>query len=73
MLDAIERATDDGTEPAVRSRVRTAIFGTHDRHSVLGTYSIDGNGDTSLQRYGVYGIVQGQLTFREAIDAQREL
>lgn len=68
MLDGIERATDSGTEPAVRSRVRTAIFGTHDRHSVLGTYSINGNGDTSLRRYGVYGIVHGHLTFWEAID-----
>jgi branched-chain amino acid transport system substrate-binding protein len=68
MLDAIERATDDGTEPAVRSEVRRAIFATHDRHSVLGTYSINRNGDTTLQRYGVYGIVQGHLTFWEAID-----
>ena len=68
MLDGIDRATASGTKPAVRSRVRTAIFRTHDRHSVLGTYSINGNGDTSLQRYGVYGIVQGHLTFWEAID-----
>jgi len=69
MLGAIERATHRGTEPAVRSRVRSAIFATHDRHSVLGTYGINRNGDTSLQRYGVYGIVQGRLTFLEAIDA----
>jgi len=69
MLDAIHRATDDGTEPAVRSDVRRAIFATHDRHSVLGTYSITRNGDTTLERYGVWGIVQGRLTFREAIGA----
>lgn len=69
MLDAIKRATDAGTKPAVRSQVRAAIFDTHDRHSVLGTYSIDPDGDTTLQRYGVYGIDQGQLTFWEAIDA----
>jgi len=69
MLDAIDRATDDGTEAAVRSDVRNAIFATRDRHSVLGTYSINRNGDTTLQRYGVWGIVQGQLTFWEAIDA----
>ena len=69
MLSAIERATDGGTEPAERSRVRTAIFATHDRHSVIGTYSINRDGDTTLERYGVYGIAQGQLTFREAIDA----
>jgi len=69
MLDAIARATDKGTKAAVRSAVRRAIFDTRDRHSVLGTYSIDANGDTSLRRYGVWGIDQGQLTFWEAIDA----
>jgi branched-chain amino acid transport system substrate-binding protein len=69
MLDAIGRATGGGTEPAVRSQVRAAIFATRDRHSVLGTYGIDSNGDTTLRRYGVWGIVQGQLTFLEAIDA----
>ena len=69
MLDAIKRATDGGSEPAVRSRVRNAIFATRDRHSVLGTYSIDPDGDTTMQRYGVYGIVHGHLRFLEAIDA----
>ena len=69
MLDAIERATDGGTKPAVRSRVRDAIFATRGRHSVLGTYSIEPDGDTTMQRYGVYGIVQGHLRFLEAIDA----
>jgi branched-chain amino acid transport system substrate-binding protein len=69
MLDAIKRATDGGTKPAVRSQVRDAIFATRDRHSVLGTYSIDPDGDTTMDRYGVYGIVQGQLRFLEAIDA----
>jgi len=69
MLDGIERATDEGTEPAIRSRVRSAIFATRDRHSVVGAYSINRNGDTTVHRYGVYGIVHGRLTFREAIDA----
>jgi branched-chain amino acid transport system substrate-binding protein len=69
MLDAIERATDGGTEPAVRSAVRTAIFATRNEHGVIGTYSIDRNGDTTLRRYGIWGIAQGQLTFLEAIDA----
>jgi branched-chain amino acid transport system substrate-binding protein len=69
MLNAIERATGDGTESATRSRVRKALFATHDRRSVLGTYSIDRNGDTTMWRYGVWGIAQGQLTFLEAIDA----
>jgi len=69
MLSAIDQATDKGTKTAMRSAVRRAIFDTRDRHSVIGTYSIDANGDTSLRRYGVWGIEQGQLTFWEAIDA----
>lgn len=69
VLNAIDRATARGTKPANRSAVRAALFATHDRHSVLGTYSIDPGGDTTLRRYGVYGIVDGQLSFREAITA----
>jgi branched-chain amino acid transport system substrate-binding protein len=69
LLSAIARGTDDGTEPAVRSAVRTALFATRDRRSVLGTYSINANGDTTLRRYGVYAIVDGRLTFWQAIAA----
>ena len=69
LLNAVAQATDRGTKPAVRAQVRAALFDTRGRHSVLGTYSIDGNGDTSLRRYGVYTIVAGQLTFWQAMDA----
>jgi branched-chain amino acid transport system substrate-binding protein len=67
MLDAISRATDRGTATAMRSKVVAAIFATRDRHSVLGTYSIDRNGDTSLPRYGVYRVHDGQLAFWKAM------
>ena len=69
LLGAIERATDQGTRPAVRSEVRAAIFATRARPSVLGTYRIDRNGDTTLRRYGVWVIVAGHLTFWQTIDA----
>lgn len=69
MLNAITRATDNGRDPAARSKVRAAIFATRNRGSVLGTYSIDPDGDTTARRYGVYEIVNGQLTFLEAITA----
>ena len=69
LLSAINRGTDGGTEPAVRSAVRAALFDTRDRRSVLGTYSINGNGDTTVRRYGVYAIDAGQLTFWQAIAA----
>jgi branched-chain amino acid transport system substrate-binding protein len=68
MLDAIRSATDGGTDTARRSNVVDAMFDTRDRHSVLGTYGIDRNGDTTLRRYGVYAVVAGQLRFWKAID-----
>ncbi|MBV8220747.1 MAG: ABC transporter substrate-binding protein, partial [Solirubrobacterales bacterium] len=69
LLSAIERATHRGTRPAVRSEVRAALFATEDRRSVVGTYSINRDGDTNLRRYGVWTIVNGGLTFWQVIDA----
>jgi branched-chain amino acid transport system substrate-binding protein len=68
MLSAIRRATDRGRVPAERSKVLAAIFATRNRHSVLGTYSIDPDGDTTLRRYGIYVIQGGRLTFWKAVD-----
>jgi branched-chain amino acid transport system substrate-binding protein len=67
ILDAIDRATDHGTEPAVRSKVIKAIFDTRDSPSVLGVYNIDRNGDTSVNRYGVYRVRDGRLVFWKAM------
>ncbi len=69
MLSAIARATDGGRRPVRRSDVVAALFKTRDRHSVLGTYSIEGDGDTTLRRYGAYRVVGGRLSFWRAIDA----
>ncbi len=63
LLDAIARATHDGRRPARRSQVLASIFDTRGRHSVLGTYSIEPSGDTTIRRYGVYRIVNGRLTY----------
>ena len=37
---------------------------------MLGTYSIDKNGDTTLTDYGVYSITGGTLKFDSTIKAQ---
>jgi branched-chain amino acid transport system substrate-binding protein len=63
-LDAIERS---GT--GEKADILKAIYETKDRASVLGTYSIDENGDTSLTDYGVYTIDGGELTFDSTIKA----
>ncbi len=36
---------------------------------MLGTYSIDENGDTTLTDYGIYSVKGGELTFDQTIKA----
>jgi branched-chain amino acid transport system substrate-binding protein len=67
VLDAIERAGSSDRQAIIQ-----ALFETENRESVLGTYSIDDNGDTTLTTYGVYTIEDGELTFDEAVEAQAE-
>ena len=69
MLDAIKRASEKGS--LTKQAVVDAIFQTKNRNSVLGTYSIDQNGDTSLTDYGLYAIKSGKLTFDKVIKAQQ--
>ena len=64
-LDAIERSGSGNKEDIV-----PALFETKDRPSVLGTYSIDENGDTTLTDYGIYKVEGGELTFDKTIKAQ---
>jgi len=66
ILDAIKRAGSDGND---RQKVIDQLFSTKDRSSVLGTYSIDKDGDTTLTDYGLYKIVGGQTTFDKVIKA----
>jgi branched-chain amino acid transport system substrate-binding protein len=67
-LDAIERASKAGKVD--RAAVIRELFATKDRQSVLGTYSIDPNGDTTLTDYGAYRIEDGALVFDQTIKAQ---
>jgi branched-chain amino acid transport system substrate-binding protein len=64
-LDAIKRANS-----ADKAEILKAIFATKDRSSVLGTYSIDQNGDTTLTDYGVYSVTGGELKFDQTIKAK---
>ena len=64
-LDAIERSGSGNKEDIVK-----ALFETKDRSSVLGTYSIDENGDTTLTDYGIYTVEGGELKFGQTIKAQ---
>jgi EmrB/QacA subfamily drug resistance transporter len=61
-LDAIARAGSDD-----RADIVKALFDTKDRSSVIGRYSIDDNGDTTLTDYGVFAIRDGAPTFERTI------
>jgi branched-chain amino acid transport system substrate-binding protein len=66
-LEAIKNAGAKGND---RQAVIDAFFNIKNRESVLGTYSIDQNGDTTLTDYGGNRIKGGQLTFDKVIKAQ---
>jgi len=70
ILDAIKRDTAANGGKASRSGVYKQLLATKNRQSVLGTYSIDSNGDTTLTDYGLYKIVGGKLVFDKVIKAQ---
>jgi branched-chain amino acid transport system substrate-binding protein len=65
-LDALKRAGDKAND---RAAVLKALFATKDRQSVLGTYSIDKNGDTSLTDYGLYEVKDGLPSYVKKIAA----
>jgi len=65
-LDTCKKLADECTD---RQAVIDAMFQTKGRESVLGTYDIDENGDTTLTDYGIYQIKNGELEFDETIQA----
>jgi branched-chain amino acid transport system substrate-binding protein len=68
LLDAIRRAGDEGDD---RHAVIDEVLSTQDRHSVLGTYSIDGNGDTTLDTVSGYRVSDGLPVFPIQLVAPR--
>lgn len=64
LLDAIQRAGSDKREDILK-----ALFETKDRDSVLGKYSIDENGDTTITDYGSYTVEGGELKFDKTVKA----
>jgi branched-chain amino acid transport system substrate-binding protein len=67
LLDAIRRATGGGRGSVGRSAVLDALLDTRDRHSALGIYNVERDGNTTLDRYGVYRVRNGRLVFWKAV------
>jgi branched-chain amino acid transport system substrate-binding protein len=66
-LLAIQNAGAKGND---RQAVVDAFFKIKNRDSVLGTYSIDENGDTTLSSYGGNMVKNGKLVFDKVITVQ---
>ncbi len=60
VLEAIRAAGSHGDE---RAAVIDRFLATHNRNSVLGSYSIRPNGETTLSRYGIDRVVGGNAVF----------
>jgi branched-chain amino acid transport system substrate-binding protein len=67
VLDTCQQLQAECTD---RQKMIDALFATKGRQSVLGTYDIDENGDTTLTDYGVYTIKDGELIFGETVKAE---
>ena len=67
VLYAIRAAGDKGND---RSAVTKAFFAIRDRRSVLGRYSIDRFGDTSLSRYAGNRIRDSQFVLEKVLDVR---
>ena len=63
VLQAIHNAGSHGGD---RRSVVNAFFAIRNRDSVLGRYSVDPSGDTTLSQYGVDRVVAGQPVFDRA-------
>ena len=67
VLDTCQQLQSECTD---KQAMIEALFNTKGRQSVLGTYDIDDNGDTTLTDYGVYTINDGELIFGETVKAE---
>jgi branched-chain amino acid transport system substrate-binding protein len=69
ILDSIKRAADGNGGKVSRQAVIDQFYATKGRQSVLGTYDIDKDGDTTLTDYGLYKIENAEPVFEKVIKA----
>jgi branched-chain amino acid transport system substrate-binding protein len=68
MLDTIERAYEEDGE-VTREGVLREVFATEDYKGVLGTWSFDEDGDTTLTELSVQRVENGEFVYQRTIDA----
>jgi branched-chain amino acid transport system substrate-binding protein len=71
MLDAIERASKDaGGDVPDREAVVEQVFATQDYQGVLGTWSFDDDGDTTLTKLSIQEIEDGEFKLDRILDVE---
>jgi branched-chain amino acid transport system substrate-binding protein len=70
MSSVLQAIRDAGVRGDVRTAVIDAFFSRGRRDSVLGSYSIRPDGESTLTRYGVDRVRGGRLLFDRAIEAR---
>ena len=68
MLDAIERASDEAGGVPDRQAVTEQVFATQDYKGVLGTWSFDEEGDTTLTELSVQEVEDGEFRLDRTLD-----
>lgn len=68
MLDAIERAAEEAGGTPERQAVVEQLFATEDYEGVLGTWSFDEEGDTTLSELSVQRVENGEFVLDRVLD-----
>jgi branched-chain amino acid transport system substrate-binding protein len=69
MLDAMKRAGDKCND---RQAIIDQVFKTKDKKSVLGTYSVDKDGDVTTNQFGRFLVKNGKLTYEKTVTVEKD-
>jgi branched-chain amino acid transport system substrate-binding protein len=69
MLDAMKRAGDSCND---RQAIIDQVFKTKDKPSVLGTYSVDKDGDVTTKQFGRFLVVDGKLKYEKTVQVEKD-
>jgi branched-chain amino acid transport system substrate-binding protein len=69
MLDAMKRAGDSCGD---RAAIIDQVFKTKDKKSVLGTYSVDKDGDVTTKQFGRFFVKDGKLSYDKTVQVDKD-
>jgi branched-chain amino acid transport system substrate-binding protein len=69
LLDSMKRA---GSKCNDRQAVIDQVFKTKDKKSVLGTYSIDKDGDVTTKQFGRFVVAGGKLKYDKTVQVEKD-